>query len=115
MSHLSFSEDTRSNSQYSRIDQHQPSGFRGGNMENPLQNQGIKQHQSRSNIIQHSTSQGGLDKNMAQVTTLGDSPTDYVAAGTRSGDFMGVPKTKASAQGNKIDNIISKNQFLKKL
>merc|ERR1712223_1374800 len=31
--------------------------------------------------------------------TLGDSPTDYVAAGTRSGDFMGVPKTKASAQG----------------
>ena len=80
-------------------------------MENPLQNQGINKHQSRTNIVQHSTSQGGLDKNMAQVTALGDSPTDYVAAGTRSGDFMGVPKTKASAQGNKIDNIFSENQF----
>ena len=76
-----------------------------------MENQGINKHQSRSNIIQHSTSQGGLDKNMAQVTALGDSPTDYVAAGTRSGDFMGVPKTKASAQGNEIDNIFSKNQF----
>ena len=52
--------------------------------------------------MQHSTSQGGLDKNMTQVTVLGDSPTDYVAAGTRSGDFMGVPKTKPSAQGKTI-------------
>ena len=84
-------------------------------MENPLQNQGINKHQSRTNIVQHSTSQGGLDKNMAQVTALGDSPTDYVAAGTRSGDFMGVPKTKASAQGNEIDNIFYKNQLTKLL
>ena len=52
---------------------------------------------------------------MAQVTTLGDSPTDYVAAGTRSGDFMGVPKTKASAQGNKIDDIFSNINFFYKV
>ena len=96
-----FIEDPRLNSQYSnsRADQLQAVGFRGGNIESTVQNQGVKPSQSRGNIMQHPTSQGGLDKNMTQVTVLGDSPTDYVAAGTRSGDFMGVPKTKPSTQG----------------
>ena len=61
--------------------------------------QGTKSSHARANTMQHSTSQGGIDKNMTQVTVLGDSPTDYVAAGTRTGDFMGVPKTKATSQG----------------
>ena len=69
-------------------------------MEASIPGQGMKPpSHGRGNTMQHSTSQGGLDKNMTQVTVLGDSPTDYVAAGTRSGDFMGVPKTKAAAQG----------------
>ena len=93
-------EDPRSNPQYgnSRVDQQQTVGFRGINIENSAQSQGVKVSQSRGNVL-HSTNQGALDKNINQVTVLGDSPTDYVAAGTRSGDFMGVPKTKASAQG----------------
>jgi hypothetical protein len=96
-----FVEDPRPNSQYSnsRADQLQAVGFRGGNIESTVQNQGVKPSQSRGNTMQHSTSQGGLDKNATQVTVLGDSPTDYVAAGTRNGDFMGVPKTKSSVQG----------------
>ena len=100
-----FIEDPRPNSQYtnSRADPLQAVGFRGGNMESTVQSQGVKPSQSRGNIMQHSTSQGGLDKNMTQVTVLGDSPTDYVAAGTRSGDFMGVPKTKSSTQGKISD------------
>ena len=61
--------------------------------------QGIKSSHARANTMQHSTSQGGIDKNATQVTVLGDSPTDFVAAGTRTGDFMGVPKTKATSQG----------------
>ena len=74
-------------------------------MENPLQNQGIKGSQPRGNIMQHSASHGGLDKNTTQVTVLGDSPTDYVAAGTRNGDFMGVPKTKVSKEGKKYHKL----------
>ena len=74
-----------------------------------MQSQSVKSAQSRGgNIMQHSTSQGGLDKNVTQVTVLGDSPTDYVAAGTRTGDFMGVPKTKAAAQGKEFQRIIAR-------
>ena len=68
-------------------------------MDASIPGQGMKSSHARGNTMQQSTSQGALDKNMTQVTVLGDSPTDYVAAGTRSGDFMGVPKTKATAQG----------------
>ena len=65
-----------------------------------IPSQGMKSSHTRASTMQHSTNQqGGMDKNMTQVTVLGDSPTDFVAAGTRSGDFMGVPKTKATPQG----------------
>ena len=62
--------------------------------------------------MQHSASHGGLDKNTTQVTVLGDSPTDYVAAGTRNGDFMGVPKTKVSKEGKKYHKLTRNKIFL---
>ena len=78
-------------------------GLRGINIDNAAHGQGATVAQSRGGIkhTSHSTSDGTPDTNMPQVTVLGDSPTDYVAAGTRSGDFMGVPKTKSSTQGTK--------------
>ena len=84
-------------------------GLRGINIDNSAHGQGATVAQSRGGIkhTSHSTSEGAPDTNMAQVTVLGDSPTDYVAAGTRSGDFMGVPKTKSSTQGTNDTHVFT--------
>ena len=83
-------------------------GLRGINIDNSAHGQGATVAQSRGGVnhASHSTSDGTDYTSMPQVTVLGDSPTDYVAAGTRSGDFMGVPKTKSSTQGINDTNTI---------
>ena len=104
--------DPHSNPAYNhsntRIEQQPNVGFRGVIDGNDVGGrQGGHGIPSRGGASSHHSSHitgagggGGMDRGaVTQVTVLGDSPTDYVAAGTRSGDFMGVPKTKQSLQG----------------